>query len=369
MLTVLVWRETWLGNSESWISREVGVRHGVRHLAGCVLLSPGNLNSRPNFILSRSKKSLRILLLMFFGINSSLEKFLRENRVELLHVHFLHNSFLLLKIAKKLNIPIVISLHGYDLYQEEKHNHIKKWIYNYFKRKSFAQVKYFVASSHYLKSKSLAYHIPQDKLFVHYLGVDRAVFHNNASMEDRKGMLFVGRLSDVKGIEKLVLMYLESESLQKHPLTVIGSGPFEHDDRFLDLVSKSNVRHLKNLTSKEVADEMRRHKVLFSPSQRVKTGQEETLGLVNLEAISCGLPVVASNVGGVSEVIHHNVNGYLFNSEDFEIAESLTLKLLTDHSDFTNKVINTSVFHEHFDANHQDFQMCQLFRSIIEETQ
>ena len=80
------------------------------------------------------------------------------------------------------------------------------------------------------------------------------------------------------------------------------------------------------------------------------TALNESLGLVGLEAMSCGLPVIASNIGAPSAYINEGVNGFLFETNN---AESLTKRIIEYNSlSVTSKLslrenaISTSILYD-----------------------
>ena len=62
------------------------------------------------------------------------------------------------------------------------------------------------------------------------------------------------------------------------------------------------------------------------------TSEHESFGLSALEAMSCGVPVIATSVGGTSEVVEHGVSGYLVDPHDVETMGRLAVDLLRDPS-------------------------------------
>jgi N-acetyl-alpha-D-glucosaminyl L-malate synthase BshA len=70
--------------------------------------------------------------------------------------------------------------------------------------------------------------------------------------------------------------------------------------------------------------------LLSSADAFLLPSRQESFGLAALEAMACGVPVVASRVGGLPEVISHGVNGFLHTPEDLDGMAASTLELLTD---------------------------------------
>jgi colanic acid/amylovoran biosynthesis glycosyltransferase len=94
---------------------------------------------------------------------------------------------------------------------------------------------------------------------------------------------------------------------------LIGSGPDREmlarlirDARLEDRVVLVGPR-----TRTEIADELRAADVLVAPSVRTRQGKREGIPVVLMEAMSCGLPVVASAISGIPELVEHRVCGLL----------------------------------------------------------
>ncbi len=151
-------------------------------------------------------------------------------------------------------------------------------------------------------------------------GVDADLFNPSrrcAHMRDRLTngnpesslLLYVGRLSAEKDVESL------RPVLQAFPqtrLALVGDGPhrkaLEHRFAGLPVVFTGFLR------GEELAQAFASSDIFMMPSRT------ETLGLVVLEAMSSGLPVVAVRAGGIPDMIEHCVSGYLFDTEDEAIA-------------------------------------------------
>jgi len=138
-------------------------------------------------------------------------------------------------------------------------------------------------------------------------GVDLDLFYPSPSIPKVKNRLvFFGRLVTEKGLWTL----LEAFSLQKSAakLELIGEGPLRGELK--TFLSGSPLRKRVKLTG-YVAPERLRDILVRSGLAIVPSIWQEPLGLVVLEAMACGLPVVASSVGGILEMVSDGVNGLL----------------------------------------------------------
>lgn len=140
----------------------------------------------------------------------------------------------------------------------------------------------------------------------------------------RSGVIFVGRLSKEKGAHILV------EGAKRMPevqFTIVGEG---EERNALELIASPNVHFVGKLPQRKVWDLMNAASVLVFPSVWY-----EGFPMTILEAFASGLPVLASRLGAMREVICHGQNGRLFNPGDtvdflFELSQMLADKTELD---------------------------------------
>lgn len=127
----------------------------------------------------------------------------------------------------------------------------------------------------------------------------------------RQGFLFVGRLSVEKGIQVLVDASLKLQNLD---LRVAGTGPEDH------LLARSpELKPLGALSGDQVREQMSQSQALVIPSIWY-----ENFPRTIVEAFGCGLPVIASRIGALADIVQDGVTGLLFNPGD---AEDLAAKI------------------------------------------
>jgi glycosyltransferase involved in cell wall biosynthesis len=169
------------------------------------------------------------------------------------------------------------------------------------------KVARYIALNDFPRNKFIKSGIPADRIVVKPNFVDFAAPENLA----RQGFLFVGRLSVEKGIKTLVAAISQ---LDNPELKVAGDGPEAHE-----LNGKAGIKRLGNLNSSEVRHEMCSAVALVLPSICY-----ENFPRTIVEAFACGLPVIASRLGAMAELVRNGETGLLFEPGN---AQDLAVKL------------------------------------------
>jgi spore coat protein SA len=146
-----------------------------------------------------------------------------------------------------------------------------------------------------------------------WLGVDTNRFSPSGSGKQSKAfrVLFAGRVIPRKGVPVLLNAIKLAQSVVSRPIRVIivGGSPRSGHLNSMRALSRKlhlNTRFLGTVSHSRIHKLYRQADVFVCPSQ-----QHEAFGLVNVEAMSSGLPVIASSIGGIKEIVRHNKNGIL----------------------------------------------------------
>jgi len=143
-------------------------------------------------------------------------------------------------------------------------------------------------------------------------------------------ILFVGRLVERKGVIYLIwAMRILKERGIKAELRIVGEGllmeSLKNSAKDLD-----SVKFLGKLSAEDLMEEYKRSDIFVLPSIVDSRGDTEGLGVVLLEALSFGLPVIASNVGGIPDIVEDGKTGILVPEKDpVAIADAIE-KLLSN---------------------------------------
>lgn len=229
--------------------------------------------------------------------------------------------------AKKFNIPLVASYH----------THLPQYLHHYglgilegflweLLKGAHNQADLNLCTSTAMVEELTNHGIERTDLWQR--GVDTELFQPHlasAEMRDRLSqghpdctlLLYVGRLGAEKEIDRIKPVL---EAIPNARLALVGDGPnrVALEEHFADTPTHF-VGYLRGI---ELASAYASADAFIFPSRT------ETLGLVLLEAMAAGTPVVAARSGGIPDIVTDGVNGYLFDPADDEGAIAATQKLL-----------------------------------------
>jgi glycosyltransferase involved in cell wall biosynthesis len=171
------------------------------------------------------------------------------------------------------------------------------------------KVTRYIALNDFCRNKFIAGGLPKDKFSVKPNFIDNL---NTPDWEARQGGLFVGRLSKEKGLDVLAEAV---KLLPINPVKVIGGGELESFAQFSFGTDYLGFQPLDTILAK-----MRQSSYLVLPSIWY-----ENFPRTIVEAFACGLPVIASRIGALAEIIVDGTTGLLFESGN---AQDLAEKLI-----------------------------------------
>jgi glycosyltransferase involved in cell wall biosynthesis len=266
---------------------------------------------------------------------------LRDENAALVHVHFGTDAVDYWPLLKQLQLPVMVTLHGFDI-----NIHKEEWQRD---RSSLASRRYparllamsrargvhFVAVSEAIRRRAIDYGIAPDAITVRYIGIDRARFaFSGVPLTSRpRRILYVGRLVEKKGGELLIRAFARVRSrVPDAELVMAGDGPLENRFRAAAAEAGVVVKFLGSVPGEEVKQQIDSARVFCLPSITAANGDAEGLPISILEAQACGVPVVTSARGGVTEGINPNVTGFGFAEGDVAALAERLIQLLSDDS-------------------------------------
>ena len=257
-------------------------------------------------------------------VDQTIARFTKTRPVSILHANFgTVSSWATICAAKQYHIPCVVTYQGTDVHTVLAHHH-KGW---QLCRDSFRLADLNLSASRSLENILRLHAQPTGRCEVLLRGVDQTQFFPSSELTTDPHVLFVGRVETAKGVFDLLSAWTKvRHACPDAVLTVVG--PDHTGGRFLQKAHLFGIDRSIKLTgplpSPAVADLMRQSRLLCLPSHG-----EGTPNCV-MEALSCGLPVVATRVGGIPDIVEHAKTGLLIDQGDIEGLAASLVTLLRD---------------------------------------
>ncbi|MEQ8536860.1 MAG: glycosyltransferase family 1 protein [Coleofasciculus sp. D1-CHI-01] len=196
-------------------------------------------------------------------------------------------------------------------------------------------------------------------------GVDTETFRPSLASEDMRShlsqghpesplLLYVGRLSAEKEIDRIKPVL---ESIPGARLALVGDGP--HRSALEKHFAGTPTHFVGYLTGEPLGSAFASADAFIFPSRT------ETLGLVLLEAMAAGCPVVAARSGGIPDIVTDGVNGYLFDPRDEQGAIAATQRLFQEQTERETLRQNARAEAERWSWSAATRQLQQYYQGVV----
>jgi len=269
-------------------------------------------------------------------LNKLVKEIVQKNNYDIIHIHGPIAPvlpILAIKYSRSINVATFHSAHDEVLL----YRIFKGYLENYFKK-----LHGRIAVSEVAKRSISRYFEGEYRIIPN--GVDIHRFNpNNEKIEwlvrdDSKKILFVGRIEPRKGLKYLILALNEVvKFISNVKLIVVGDGPFKI---LYEQYLNKNIEDKVIFVGKVGYDELPKFyvscDVFVSPAT-----EKESFGIVLLEAMASKIPVIASDIEGYKQIIKDEVNGFLFENENYKnLADKIIMVL--KNKNFVNKVVENA---------------------------
>ncbi len=290
---------------------------------GALIRSPGRWLAALQLAWRTSPPGLRANLwqAFYFAEAGVLARHLQENGVVHLHNHSADSSGTVAMLASAMTgIPFSITLHGPAIFYEPKWWRLDEKI---------ARACFVVCISHFCRSQAMLFsdQTHWHKLRIVHCGVTPAVYGTTPRKPFLGHVCFVGRLDAVKGVPLLLEAFAATQA--RHPtarLTIAGDGParaaLETQAQTLGI---ANAVHFTGYL-----DEIAVATLLEASDMLVLPSFAEGLPVVLMEALASLIPVIATQVAGVSELVQDGVSGFIVQPGDVDTLALRLDQLLSD---------------------------------------
>ncbi|MFC0188564.1 N-acetyl-alpha-D-glucosaminyl L-malate synthase BshA [Fictibacillus aquaticus] len=305
------------------------------------------------------------------ALASKMAEVAKREKLDLLHVHYAVPHAVCAYLAKQMlggSMKIVTTLHGTDITVLGYDPGLSEMI-----RFGIEASDAVTSVSHSLKKETLSLlKVEKDIKPIHNFVDEREYYRReNISLkqaygieEHEKVVVHISNFRGVKRIKDVIHTFAGIARKMPAKLLLIGNGP--ELTSACELVRELDIAdHVLFLGKQDkVAD-------LFSISDlKLLLSEKESFGLVLLEAMACGVPVIGSNIGGIPEVISDGETGYIVPLGDVEQATELASALLEDKEKHASFSLN-AVRHvqSHFASEKIVSEYEALYTRVLEEGQ
>lgn len=271
-------------------------------------------------------------LYRYLGFYIKIFYYLVSHDYDYVYVHLITHASIPIRIIswfKKLNL--VFNIHGEDLLVQSK----LAALFLEITKPMLYKAKLIVVPSYYFKSKTMKL-LPllnENKIFVSASsGVKESFYHSPIAKNRNNVIGYVSRIDRGKGWDILLKAVRILSDRNVYPtVKIIGGGA--DVDKLLKLVDElglNNVDYIGPVQHDQLPDYYMQFDLFVFP-----TKLEESLGLVGIEAMASGVPVVASRIGGIQDYLIDNINGFYFETDnEYDLAEKIVSVLEKDDNEY-----------------------------------
>ena len=294
-------------------------------------------------------------------VSKTVAELAQTRPVSLIHANAgSESSWSAIQVAKRYGIPCVVTYQGTEVHTTLA-NRQKGWKLC---RDSFRLADLNISVSRSIEGILKAHAQPQGRCEVMLRGVDLRMFFPSSTKDARRPIvLFVGRITEAKGVFDLLEAW--GRVVARCPnaeLWVVGADQTNgRIDREVHSSKYGNsIKIIPPLPLADVAELMRQAQVFCLPSHGEGTPNSV------MEALACGLPVVATTVGGIPDIVESNRTGILVQQGDVQDLAEALVSLLQD-SDCQARMGEAA--HEfartHLDARKTALRLVGLYHELI----
>lgn len=206
--------------------------------------------------------------------------------------------------------------------------------------RTFADGDHFFANCGFFKDKALAIGAPSERMEVHGSGIDLTRFSFTERNAPDQGPIHVattGRLVEKKGISYILdAMALLHQTGRNVHFNILGDGPL-----YEELAAQTKALYIENavtfhgwLDQAEIIERLDKCHIFIAASVTAANGDQDAPVNTLKEAMAMGLPVIATQHGGIPELVEHGVSGFLVPERDGEAIAGAIERLIEHASDW-----------------------------------
>lgn len=315
------------------------------------------------------------------GFERRLDLAIDKIKPELLHAHFGPIGVYTLPVSKKRNLPLIVSFYGYDTSLAGVARTIptpRKFIpgiEKYWKRayeQMFEDASAIVTFGEVMRQSLIDLGATPDKVFDIHSGVNlkERQFTPRVVDEDKPiELLMVNRLVEKKGVE--IALQAVGTLCTQHPnlrLRIVGGGPLETHLKQLctELGIENQVEFLGFKKYPEVLEMMQKAHIFLTPSIKVKDDEEGGINTTVIDALSLGLPTIATAESGSQLILDHSTGLLAEIGDSDDLAEKIRYLIENPAKAQQMALEGRALIERDFDQVKQTAKLEDLYEKVLE---
>lgn len=333
--------------------------------------SPLVLAPRPNRPVPEIEREYKIVRFTppfskWYGVHQLLWPLWRQHQKHQFDLIHCHSSYPQAYVARTFQawtgIPYIVRPHGSDILPGRRvcrHKVLRERV-----RQSLLGAAAVIAQGQFMRDAILEFGVQPDRIHVINNGVDIQAFAPlcNEGIANPY-ILGIGNLIQRKGLDLLLKAYASLQPAEVE-LVIAGDGPERQalEKLAAELGIAGRVTFPGNVQGEQKRRVYRNASLLVIPSR------SEPFANVILEGMAAGLPIVASNVGGNTELIEHEANGLLFETENVDSLAATLHRMLNDQQLQARMRSATPEIVARFDWSKVSLQYSDLYWSVLSQS-
>lgn len=277
--------------------------------------------------------------MMFKSFNKRMDKLYKEivrkeGKVDIIHAHSCFwGGIAASYISKKYNIPLVITEHSSLKYAKYSRDSYKKYIFDAYK-----EADVLIAVGTGLKEEISGYVDREIDVIPNMVDLNLFYIDNNNNKNEKFTFFSCAFLEEGKGMEDLIKAFADAFKGQDVILNIGGDGSTKNalEELSKELEMDNQIKFLGSLSRTQVSEEMRKCDAFALPSEH------ETFGVVYIEALACGKPVIGANNGGAEDIIE-DCNGIIANKKDIDSIKDALIEIKENYNIYDKNLIGKKV--------------------------
>lgn len=295
----------------------------------------------------------------YLKVIPTIKSIIAKEKPDIVHAHYA-SSYGLLGAISKTSIPYIVSVWGSDVYDFPNITPFGKQIIRY----NLKKADYILSTSHVMARETSKY---TDKpITITPFGVDTGLFKQFGVSKTNEFVIGnVKTLRPIYGIDVLIKaadIVIKNNPNKKIRVEIFGEGP-QKDDLVL-LVESLGIKDKVSFMGYVQNDQL--PEVYNSFSVSVSVSNSESFGVVAVEAMACGCPVVTSDADGFTEVVKDGETGFIVPKRNPEATASAIQKFI-DSPDLREEMgkRGRKRVEELYDWNRNVHTMIEVYKKVI----